>query len=324
MLDAMPHVPVMAAQVREGLSPRPGGVIVDATVGAGGHAATLLADLGPTGRLIGLDRDPQALALAEKRLAAAAAEIGPSAAPWTLLRANFADLKAVLEAVGVHAIDGVLFDLGVSSFQLDRPERGFSFRAAGPLDMRMDPSQPVTAATLVQELSEQELARILREYGQERWARRIARRIVARRARRPFTTTEDLAEVIRAAIPGGERSTRGRAAIDPATRSFQALRIAVNRELDVLEGALTQGVELLRPGGRIVVLAYHSLEDRIVKQTFLLLSGRCRCPKKQPICACGARPLLRILTPKPLVPSDSERAANPRCRSARLRVAERR
>jgi 16S rRNA (cytosine1402-N4)-methyltransferase len=310
----------MRAEVRELLAARPGGVIVDATVGAGGHAAELMAALGTAGRLIGIDQDPEALALAEERLAATAARMGADAPAFTLLRGNFGDVRALLGAADVTVVDGILFDLGVSSMQLDRPERGFSFRGGGPLDMRMDPTAPPlaaggrsTAADLVRDLPERELARIFREYGEERWSGRIARRM-----RRPIVTTDDLASLVRAAIP-----TRGREAIDPATRVFQALRIAVNRELEILGPALEEGVALLRPGGRIAALAYHSGEDRIVKQTFLRLAGRCFCPKEFPVCACGARTLLRILTPKPLVPSESERTANPRARSAKLRAAER-
>jgi 16S rRNA (cytosine1402-N4)-methyltransferase len=304
--------------VRELLAPPAGGVIVDATVGAGGHAADLLAALGPKGRLIGIDQDPDALALAGERLAGAAAQFEGDPPTFLLLRGNFADLRALLHGAGVDAVDGVLFDLGVSSMQLDRPERGFSFRGTGPLDMRMDPTAPVTAADLVQNLSERELARIFREYGEERWASRVARRIAQRREKRPIQTTDDLAGIVRAAIP-----TRGPSLIDPATRVFQALRIAVNRELEILGAAIEQAAELLRPGGRVVVLSYHSLEDRIVKQTFQRLSGRCFCPKELPVCACGARPLLRILTPKPLPASPEERDANPRARSAKLRAAER-
>lgn len=314
----VPHLPVMRAEVIEWLAPRPSGVVVDATVGAGGHAAELLPRLGPSGRLIGIDRDPEALALAEARLAQARA-VGEATAEITLLRGSFEDLRRLLAGAGVDGIDGILFDLGVSSMQLDRPERGFSFRGAGPLDMRMDPGALVTAADLVRELPERELARLFREYGEERWSGRVARRIVARRERQPILTTDDLAAIVRAAIP-----TRSRDGIDPATRVFQALRIAVNRELEVLEEATEQAVDLLRPGGRAVLLSYHSLEDRIVKRTFLRLSGRCSCPKELPVCACGARPLLKILTPKPLVPSEAERAANPRARSAKLRAAERR
>jgi 16S rRNA (cytosine1402-N4)-methyltransferase len=314
------HRPVMLSEVREGLAPRPGAVIVDATVGAGGHAAALLATLGPNGRLIGLDQDANALAEASRRLSAFAAECGCAQAPFTLVKANFQDLRVALASIGVTAIDGLLFDLGVSSMQLDRPERGFSFRAAGPLDMRMDPSSLTTAAQLVQELPEQELARLFFEYGEERWSRRIARRIVQRRSRAPFTTTEDLAQVIRAAVP--RPRDRRSSAIDPATRVFQALRIAVNRELEVLEGALIDGTDLLCPGGCLAVLSYHSLEDRIVKRTFEWLAGRCRCPKELPACACGAHPLLRLLTRKPLVPTEPEVRANPRARSAKLRLAE--
>jgi 16S rRNA (cytosine1402-N4)-methyltransferase len=315
------HRPVMLSEVREGLAPRAGSVIVDATIGAGGHAAALLVALGPSGRLIGLDQDPDALVEASRGLTALAADCGWEPAPFTLVKANFRDLRAALASAGVTALDGLLFDLGVSSMQLDRPERGFSFRASGPLDMRMDPSAPTTAAELVQASPEQELARLFFEYGEERWSRRIARRIVQRRARAPFTTTEDLAQVIRAAVPRPRE--RHRAAIDPATRVFQALRIAVNRELEVLETALVAGADLLRPGGRLAVLSYHSLEDRIVKRSFEWLSGRCRCPKELPACACGARPRLRLLSRKPLVATEAEVRENPRARSAKLRLAER-
>jgi 16S rRNA (cytosine1402-N4)-methyltransferase len=211
-----------------------------------------------------------------------------------------------------------LLDLGVSSLQLDHPERGFSFRAEGPLDMRMDPAQPVTAADLVNERSERELADILFHLGEERFARRIARRIVDARQRQPLRTTRELADLVRRAVPG-----TGAHRLDPATRTFQALRIAVNRELDVLEPALRYACDALAPGGRLVVLAYHSLEDRIVKRTFEWLSGRCRCPPELPTCQCGAVPRLSVLTRKPVTPSEEETRANPRSRSAKLRAAER-
>jgi 16S rRNA (cytosine1402-N4)-methyltransferase len=269
--------------------------------------------------LLGLDQDPQALGFAQVRLEQAVEQQEWRAPePFHLERANFAEVGAVLERRGESELRGALFDLGVSSLQLDRPERGFSFRAEGPLDMRMDPEQPLTAAKLVNTLPEGELARVIAEYGEERWARRVAREIVRSRQDRPLSTTAELARVVSRAVP----RTPG-LNIHPATRTFQALRIAVNGELEVLAGALEACVRRLAPGGRIVVLAYHSLEDRIVKRTFARLSGRCECPPRLPVCSCGAAPLLSLLTRKPLTPGEAEIQDNPRARSARLRAAER-
>lgn len=285
------HTPVLLGEVVEWLRPHPGGVYVDTTVGLGGHAAAVAEHIGPLGHLIGIDRDPEAVALASERLA-----------PWgdrvRIVQANFETLDAVLDAIGVGQVDGVLADLGVSSPQLDRPSRGFGFRAAGPLDMRMDPGEAQTAADLVNHLPERDLADILYRYGEERFARRIAREVVRRR---PLRTTADLADAVRAAVPrrAWPRST------DVATRPFQALRIAVNRELESLERMIPQSVGRLRAGGRIVVIAFHSLEDRIVKRAF---AGDER---------------LRVLTRKPVRPSPAEVTRNPRSRSARLRAAER-
>jgi 16S rRNA (cytosine1402-N4)-methyltransferase len=240
------------------------------------------------------------------------------AEPFRLVRANFSEISTVLDRLEGGPLHGVLFDLGVSSMQLDRPERGFSFRADGPLDMRMDPDQALSAAGLVNRVPEEELRRIIGEYGEERWARRVARTLVQARERRPLATTAELAAVVARAVP----RTPG-LKIHPATRTFQALRIAVNQELDVLPGALEQCIRRLAPGRRIVVISYHSLEDRIVKRTFARLSGRCECPPRLPVCACGAEPLLHLLTRKPLTPREEEIQANPRSRSARLRAAER-
>jgi 16S rRNA (cytosine1402-N4)-methyltransferase len=309
----------MVAEVLEALQPRAGGLYLDATVGLGGHSAVILERLAPEGRLLGLDQDPEALAIAGERLEAVVARHGWSVdAPFRLERANFAALGEVLDRLAEPRLRGALFDLGVSSMQLDRPERGFSFRADGPLDMRMDPSRSPSAADLVNSLPEAELARIIFEYGEERFSRRVAREIVHARERRPLATTAELAEIVRRSVPRTPGLT-----IHPATRTFQALRIAVNAELDVLAGALEACVRRLEPGGRLAVLAYHSLEDRIVKRTFLRLAGRCSCPPRLPVCACGTERLVTVLTTRPLAPGEAEIQENPRSRSARLRVVER-
>jgi 16S rRNA (cytosine1402-N4)-methyltransferase len=303
------HVPVMLEEVLAWLAPRPGGVYVDATIGAGGHAEAILRRIAPGGRLIGIDRDAEALAIAARRLA-------PQAASVTLRHANFTAIRRIVAEAGVEAVDGIVMDLGASSLQFDVPERGFSFTRPGPLDMRMDRSQPTTAADLVNGLPERELADLIRRYGEERFARRIARAIVRRR---PIYTTTALAEAVGAAIPR-RAWPRG---IHPATRTFQALRIATNHELDDLERALPEAVGALRGGGRLCVITFHSLEDRILKHTYVRLSRGCTCPPGSPLCTCGGRRWLRVLTRRPLTPSSSEIAANPRARSAKLRVAER-
>ena len=313
------HVPVLLPEVLDTLAPRSGGLYLDATVGLGGHAVAVLDRLAPGGRLLGLDQDPAALEIAGARLDATARRHEWSVPePFHLERANFSQVAAVLNRLGEPSLRGALFDLGVSSLQLDRAERGFSFLREGPLDMRMDPSQPLTAAELVNHLPEAELARILHEYGEERWARRVAREIVRTRDRQSFTTTAELAAVVARAVPRTPGLT-----IHPATRTFQALRIAVNGELEVLAGALEACTRRLEIGGRLVVLAYHSLEDRIVKQALLRLAGRCVCPPRLPVCSCGASRLLQPLSRKPVTPSEAEIAGNPRARSARLRAAER-
>jgi 16S rRNA (cytosine1402-N4)-methyltransferase len=285
------HVPVLLQEVLTWLDPRPGGLYVDATVGTGGHAEAILERILPGGRLVGLDRDPEALAVARRRLE----RFGEAV---QLVQANFADLHYVLRALGIARVQGVLMDLGVSGLQLAAPHRGFSFRLAGPLDMRMDPASPVTAADLVNRLSEKELAELLRRYGEEPFAPRIAREIVRRR---PLSTTQELREAILRAVPRRAWPRR----VDVATRTFQALRIAVNRELEALEQALPQAAEVLGPGGRLVVISFHSLEDRIVKHTLRRAKS------------------LRVLTPKPIRPSPEEVRRNPHARSARLRAAER-
>lgn len=315
--NAPRHEPVMLRECLEYLALAPGAIVVDATLGLGGHSLELLRQVGPEGSVIGLDRDPEALRRATERLQNACTEWGWPRCPLRTAHTDFRDFAAALDELGVREIQGALFDLGVSSMQLDRPDRGFSFRATGPLDMRMNPEEDETAADLVNTLPEEELARILWEYGEERYSRRIARRLLERR---PLTTTKELEDAVWGAYPPAER--RGR--IHPATRTFQALRIAVNDELAALEPAITAAVERLTPGGRVVVMSYHSLEDRIIKRAFEFLSGRCRCPVEVPVCQCGAPELVRIVTRKPVQPTEEETERNPRARSARLRVAEKR
>jgi 16S rRNA (cytosine1402-N4)-methyltransferase len=308
------HVPVLAAEVvRElmpGLAGFPEGTLVDCTLGGGGHAEALLA-AAPGASLVGLDRDPQALAAAQRRLA-------PFGDRVTLVHRRFGELSTVLAEVGTREVRGVLYDLGVSSPHLDEPARGFGFRSGGPLDMRMDPAQALTAADVVNGYTEAALASVLSRWGEERFARRIAAAIARRRVQRPFTDTADLAEVVKEAVPAATRRTGPH----PARRSFQALRIEVNDELRELEGSLPQAIEAVRPGGRVAVISYHSLEDRIVKRTFAEAAAGCRCPRDLPICVCGAQARLRVVTRKPLRPSPVELEANPRSSSARLRVAE--
>jgi 16S rRNA (cytosine1402-N4)-methyltransferase len=303
------HTPVLLDEVIAWLNPQPGGVYVDATIGAGGHAEAILDRIAPTGRLIGIDRDAEALATAGERLARYAASL-------TLRHANFTAIRTVVAEAGYEAVDGIVMDVGASSLQFEVPERGFSFSRPGPLDMRMDRAQSLSAADLVNELSEDELAGLIRTYGEERWARRIARTIVRRR---PLHTTDALAVTVGQAIPR-RAWPRG---IHPATRTFQALRIATNRELEALEQALPDAVGTLRGGGTTCVITFHSLEDRIVKHTYLRLSRDCICPPGSPTCNCGRRRLIRILTRRPVTPSLDEVRANPRARSAKLRVAQR-
>ena len=303
------HRPVMLDSIVELLARQAEGVLVDATVGLGGHAEALLERC-PGATLFGLDVDPEALAVAGARLA----RFGTRA---RLLHASYHDLPAVLHAQGFDTADAVLFDLGVSSLQLDSAARGFSFRFEGPLDMRFS-GEGMTAAELLAGATEEELRRLLDEYGEEPRARRVARAIVAARLREPLLTTTDLVRVVGRALGG----RRGR--IDPATRTFQALRIATNRELIGLPAAIEQAARLLSPCGRLAVIAFHSLEDRLVKRTLRRLSGRCVCPPGTPTCQCAPEPLLEILTRRPLRPSDDEVRTNPRARSARLRAAERR
>jgi len=307
------HTPVLAGEVVQFLRPAPGMTLVDATAGGGGHSALLAARIGPAGTLVMVDRDPAALEAAGARLADCEARI-------VRIQGNFRRLPELLRGAGIGEVDGILLDLGVSSHQLDTPERGFSFRFDAPLDARMNPGEGESAADILQRADVQQLRRILWEYGEERWAARIARRIVEQRVREPIRTTGQLAEIVKGAIP---RKAWPRD-IHPASRTFMALRIAVNDELGALQEALDGSAPLLRGGGRIAVISYHSLEDRIVKRTFQRLSGRCQCPPGLPICQCGASSILTVVTRRPVTPGEAEVRSNPRSRSARLRVAERR
>ncbi|HEX5449576.1 MAG TPA: 16S rRNA (cytosine(1402)-N(4))-methyltransferase RsmH [Gaiellaceae bacterium] len=303
------HVPVLADEVVTALDPRPGETIVDATFGAGGHSELLASRLRGDGKLIAIDRDPTVAPYFERFRRATGVKT-------RLLHGEFSAVLQQLADNGVHA-DAVLLDLGVSSMQLDRPERGFSYAVDVPLDMRMDPSSDYSAGELVNEASEKELTRIFSTYGEERYARQIARAIVRRRSKQNFETTGELVETIKAAIPAPARFGEGH----PAKRVFQALRIAVNDELDALERALPAAIELLNPGGRLAVISFHSLEDRIVKQFLRNAEHGCTCPPDFPVCACGAKPTLRATPRRAIRPNASEIARNPRAQSARLRVA---
>ena len=305
------HVPVLASEVAELLDLQPGDTVVDGTFGAGGHAAVLEPQLRGHGCYIGIDRDPEA-GRHFKRFAAGAS------ADTRFMHGNFALVLRNLAATGLRA-DALVLDLGISSMQIDRPERGFSYAADAPLDMRMDPTGDLTAAEIVNEWDEREIAQLLRGYGEERFSRQIARAIVRRRAREPFARTGDLVDVIKAAIPTPSRFGQGH----PAKRSFQALRIAVNDELESLSEGLDHALELLAPEGRMAVISFHSLEDRIVKRFIRNQARGCTCPPDFPICVCGHEPLLRALTTRAVVPSVDERCVNPRSASAKLRAAER-
>ena len=301
------HRPVLLRETIESLAVKRGGLFVDCTVGLGGHSEAIL-QASPDAQVLGIDRDEEALRLARERLA----EFGGR---FRAVRADFRELTRVLATAEVKAVRGILADLGVSSLQLDSPSRGFSFRHEAPLDMRMDLSSGETAAELLGRLSEVEIARLIFEYGEERHSRRIARRIVERReAGEPVTSTTELAKLVERAIGGKKRR------IHPATRTFQALRIAVNGELEGLDQFVADAIDALEPHGRLAVISFHSLEDRIIKRTLLKLSGRCQCPPRLPQCACGARKAVEILTRRPLTPAEDEIAENPRARSAKLRV----
>jgi 16S rRNA (cytosine1402-N4)-methyltransferase len=309
--NATDHVPVLADEVRQLLALQPGETVVDATFGAGGHAAVLAPELRGRGKYVAIDRDLSVRPYFESFERRAGVQT-------RFLAGDFADVLERLADNGVRA-DAMLFDLGVSSMQVDRPERGFSYATDAPLDMRMDPSADVSARDLVNEASERELAEIFRGYGEERYARQIAKAIGRRRRQQPIERTSELVDVVKSAIPAPARFGDGH----PARRVFQALRIAVNDELGALEAALPAATEMLRPGGRIAVISFHSLEDRIVKRFFRREERGCTCPPELPVCVCGREPTMRVLTRKAIRPSAEEVARNPRAASARLRGAQR-
>ena len=308
------HLPVMVEEVMTALSPSPGSFHIDGTVGGGGHTLRILEAASPDGRVLGLDADPRAIARTGHRLAAYGDRL-------VLRNVNFGTLRDVAREAGFRDVDGILLDLGLSSFQLAERDRGFSFRAEGPLDMRFDPTIGAPASELVATLDEDALTRIIRSYGEEPHARRIARAIVRERAVAPIETADRLAAIVAAEVPGPRPGSRRH--LHPATRTFQALRIAVNAELDVLPEALEGAMDVLRPGGVLVVISYHSLEDRIVKRFVAAERRGCICPPAVPVCVCGRSPRLAPVGAQPQVPTDAEIAANPRARSAKLRAARR-
>ena len=307
------HEPVLLQEVLQWMNVRPDGIYCDGTLGGGGHSEAILKASGGTARLYGIDRDETAVRAASERLG--------KYPGFTALRGNFHDAKTLLAEAGANPLDGALLDLGVSSPQLDTPERGFSYHEDAPLDMRMDRSQGLTAAELLNTASERELTEIIRDYGEEKWAARIARILCEHRAKKPLETTFDLVRTVDAAIP---KAVRRKEDGHPARRTFQAVRIAVNDELKPLEQALKDLTECLKPGGRICVITFHSLEDRIVKRCFRQMENPCICPPKAPICTCGRKPVVKVLAGGAIMPTAQETERNPRARSAKLRVAEKR
>lgn len=305
------HTPVMLEKVLQSLRCKPGGIYVDGTLGGGGHARAILENTAPDGLLIGIDRDDDALLESEKRLQ-------PFGQRKILIKGNFADIGEILTNLNIRKVDGILLDLGVSSHQLDTADRGFSFSLDAPLDMRMDQSSRYRAYDLVNLSPEKELRKVIRDYGEEPMAGRIARAILAKRASAPIRTTIELADVVCRAV----RRQGVRKKVHPATRTFQAIRIAVNQELSNLSTAMDAGIDQLGRGGRFSIISFHSLEDRIVKETFRSWEGRCQCPPGLPVCQCQREAKLRVLTRKPLRPEADESETNPRARSARLRTAE--
>ncbi len=305
------HVPVLYREVLEGLSIKPDGIYADGTLGGGGHARGICERLSADGTLVGIDQDGEAIAAAKKNLEGTACR-------KLLVRSNFEDIKQVLHDLQIESLDGALLDIGVSSYQLDNPERGFSYMHDAPLDMRMDPDSGLTAETVVNEYPEEELRRIISEYGEERWASRIASFIAKARREKRITSTFELVDIIKAAVPASAR----REGPHPAKRSFQAIRIEVNDELGHLERALDEFLDVLAPGGRLAIISFHSLEDRIVKDFFKRQMHPCTCPPGLPVCVCGKKPTMRKITGKPVTAGPDELAENPRARSAKLRIAE--
>ncbi len=306
------HTSVLLAECIEQLHIRPDGIYVDGTIGGGGHSYEIASRLTAGGRLVGIDQDADAITAAQERLA-------PFADRVTIVRDNYVHMKEILEEMGIRQVDGILLDLGVSSFQLDTPERGFSYRMEdAPLDMRMDVRTTRTAQDVVNIYSEDELTRILRDYGEERFARSIARHIVEAREKEPITTTGQLNAIIREAIPAKARQSGGH----PSKRTYQAIRIELNHELDVLRDSLDMMVDLLAPGGRLLIITFHSLEDRMVKTAFRTNENPCTCPKDFPVCVCGKKSKGHVVTRHPILPSEEEVAANHRAKSAKLRIFE--
>ncbi len=315
MTNEYRHIPVLLSECLKYLQLQPGETFVDATLGGAGHSLKAAPLLGVSGHLIGIDQDEVARAAAQQRLMALPDDVRPSV---SVVAGNFGDLDRLLLDQEIPSIDAILFDLGVSSVQIDTPARGFSFKETGPLDMRMDPShQTLTAAEIINTYNAADLTRVIRSYSDEKWASRIAEFVVKARQEHPITDSEQLVDIIKAAVPASARRSGGH----PAKRTFQALRIEVNGELDVLRRGLESAIRWLAPGGRLVVISYHSLEDRIVKDVFKEASLGCTCPPDFPVCVCGNKPVLKIVTRKPLLPSDDEIQRNPRSRSAKLRVA---
>lgn len=303
----------MLEECMEMLKLKNGGLYVDCTMGGTGHSREILERVAPDGKLIAIDQDVHAVEIGRKRLEKYKDRV-------TIVNNNYGNIKHILQKLNIEAVDGMLFDVGVSSYQLDNPERGFSYKEDAPLDMRMHIAPEIpTAADLLNNESVEELSRIIYEYGEERWAKRIAEFIVEYREKTPIITTGELVQIIKSAVPAGARKNGPH----PAKRTFQALRIAINNELGVLELAVSDAATFLKPGGRIAVISFHSLEDRIVKQQFQKLSKACTCPPGFPVCKCGGERVVKIITKKPIVPSEAEIAENPRARSAKLRVAER-
>ena len=305
------HVSVLLNECIEGLDIKPNGIYVDGTLGGAGHASVVCSHLSEEGYFIGIDQDNNALAVSKERLS----DMKPKV---TLVKSNFVEVKTVLENLGIEKIDGMLIDLGVSSHQLDEPSRGFSYMHDAPLDMRMNQDASYNAYELVNTMSEEDLYHIIKEYGEERWAKRIASFIVAQRREKPIETTYELVEVIKKAIPQSARKDGPH----PAKRTFQAIRIAVNRELEIIEPTIKDIVGKLNKGGRLCIITFHSLEDRIVKHAFRDLEDPCTCSKDLPICVCGKVPQVKVITRKPILPSDEEVEMNPRSRSAKIRIIE--
>ena len=307
------HTSVLLEETIENLNIRPDGIYVDGTLGGGGHSHEIAGLLTKGGRLIGIDQDEDAIAAATERLAEYKERV-------TIVRSNYANMKEELNRLGIEKVDGILLDLGVSSFQLDTPERGFTYREEdAPLDMRMDQRQTLTARDIVNEYSESELYRIIRDFGEDRFAKNIAKHIVAARKEAPIETTGELTQIIRASIPMKIQSTGGH----PAKRTFQAIRIELNKELEVLQNTLDEMSELLNEDGRICIITFHSLEDRIVKTIFRKNENPCTCPSDFPVCVCGKKSKGKVISRKPILPSEEELEVNPRSKSAKLRVFER-